>query len=387
MQHTKKPAKPSLHIFTATVAVLLLVCGHEARAQAPHYTITDLGSINGSISEEAYGVNNLGDLAGTYGNVQGFIYSHTTGTMTDVGSLGFSSTVFAYGINDSALVVGAAKFSTGRNHATVYSQGTLTDLGTFTGGTNSRALGINNAGIIVGDSTGSAFTTTGFADAFMTDSNRNLIDIGNLGGLNGSTAYSINSSNHVVGQSYTTNNLARQAFYYSSTGGMIDIGPATGTSAAQSINNSDVVAGWAAFATGTHAYVWSQAGGILDLGTLGGSTSMAWGINNFGVVVGQSRTTANALDGFVYLNGMMYDLNDVVDSGSGYTSICLGDSGTSFGNPINDAGQIAAHALIGGQEHALLLTPVAAPEPSSTALLLTATLFGSLRRRRVSRGK
>jgi probable HAF family extracellular repeat protein len=42
-----------------------------------------------------------------------------------------------------------------------------------------------------------------------------------------------------------------------------------------------------------HAFLWSAAGGIQDLGTLGGRSSFAVGINNAGQVVGYSNPTGS----------------------------------------------------------------------------------------------
>src|SRR5881275_76438 len=44
---------------------------------------------------------------------------------------------------------------------------------------------------------------------------------------------------------------------------------------------------------------------LLDLGTLGGSSSAAWGINEAGQVVGAAATATGAQHAFLYTNGMM----------------------------------------------------------------------------------
>ncbi len=79
--------------------------------------------------------------------------------------------------------------------------------------------------------------------------------------------------------------------------------------------------------------------------------------------------------GFLSTGGAMHDLNDLLVPGSGVTGILVGTGGGS----INDLGQIAAHGVIAGQTHALLLTPT--PEPGSLALLLGGSLLLGLRRR------
>ena len=62
-------------------------------------------------------------------------------------------------------------------------------------------------------------------------------------------------------------------------------------------------------------------------GTLGGSTSNAFGVNDAGTVVGTSATTAGVNDAFVYAGGTMIDLNKagVVANlaGSGFSSLTM----------------------------------------------------------------
>ena len=44
----------------------------------------------------------------------------------------------------------------------------------------------------------------------------------------------------------------------------------------------------------THAFSWTQADGMVDLGTLGGTSSIAFAVNEGGQVVGDSRTAGDA---------------------------------------------------------------------------------------------
>ena len=99
---------------------------------------------------------------------------------------------------------------------------------------------------------------------------------------------------------------------------------------------------------------------MTDLGTLGGSTAMAWGINDHGEVVGYSNTAGGQEHAFLYSGGTMVDLNSLLVPGSGWT--------LKRAYAINNAGQIAGWGAdpFGGTQVAFLLTPT--PEPASTGL-------------------
>jgi probable HAF family extracellular repeat protein len=74
-----------------------------------------------------------------------------------------------------------------------------------------------------------------------------------------------------------------------------------------------------------------------DLGTLGGAFSYAFGINDFGQIVGWSQLAGgNSQHAFVYLKGQMRDLNDLLRAApQGWT--------ITGANGINDRSQIAAN--------------------------------------------
>jgi probable HAF family extracellular repeat protein len=166
----------------------------------------------------------------------------------------------------------------------------------------------------------------------------------------------------VVGSSYTTGNSLACAFLYSD-GIMQNLGTLGGSSSiSYSINDEEQVVGssWLAGNSAAHAFLYSD-GLMHDLGTLGGTSSEAAAINIVGQIVGMSGI-AGDMEGhaFLYADGVMTDLNSLLISGSGWT--------LAYATSINDAVQIVAFGCnASGDEHALLLTPI--PEPATLLLL------------------
>jgi probable HAF family extracellular repeat protein len=128
-------------------------------------------------------------------------------------------------------------------------------------------------------------------------------------------------------------------------GAVTDLGTLGGTqSAAYAINNLGEVVGWAHTASeATHVFLWS-AGKMSDLGAFG-LDPVGSAINIHGVIVGQSGNTA-----WVWSNGSFQNLNNLIPANSGFTL----DNATA----ISDNGQIVANGHNAqGQEHAFLLNP------------------------------
>ena len=104
-----------------------------------------------------------------------------------------------------------------------------------------------------------------------------------------------------------------------------------------------------------------------DLGTLGGPSSYAYGVNDAGQVVGSSNVIGpDGAHAFVYRDGAMRDLNDLAQAA---------DAGwvLNSARAINASGQIVGFGTYKGETAAFLLTPVTSAQQMS-ALVAPACL-------------
>jgi probable HAF family extracellular repeat protein len=122
-------------------------------------------------------------------------------------------------------------------------------------------------------------------------------------------------------------------------------------SIAYAINDRNQITGQAYTTNNLTAHAFRYANGrMADLGALGGSSSYGSAINSAGTVVGLSTIQNASYHAFISTNGRkMQDLNSLIPVGTGWV---LQD-----GAAINDAGQIAGYGTLNGQLHAFLLTP------------------------------
>jgi probable HAF family extracellular repeat protein len=309
------------------------------------YTITDLGSLGGGLSE-AMAVNSSGAVAGmsTLASGDQRAVSCINGSLNNLGTLGGTYST-ALGINDHNQVVGqSTRSGDAASHAFLYSSGSMHDLGTL-GGTNSQANAINLGGQIVGWSNTSGDLSS---HAFIY-SNGTMTDLGTLGGPN-SQADAINNNGQVTGASLDTA-LNTEAFLYSS-GSMTNLGTLGGTySEGFAINLSGQVVGQSSTSGDANERAFLYSGGTMtSLGTLGGANSKAFAMNDSGTIVGEADVNAYSSDAFIYSGGHMTDLNSLLPAGSGWTLWCA--------TGINNAGQIVGYGIdLQGFEHAFLLSP------------------------------
>jgi probable HAF family extracellular repeat protein len=119
---------------------------------------------------------------------------------------------------------------------------------------------------------------------------------------------------------------------------VVDIGTLGGSySLAYAINNAGQITGYSSTTGDTFEHAFLYSGGMMtDLGTVGGRNSYGYGINNAGQVTGYSWTTGNATDhAFLSTGGLMTDLGTLG-----------GSSSRGFG--INNIGQVTGKSFTTG---------------------------------------
>jgi len=215
-------------------------------------------------------------------------------------------------------------------------------------------MAINNSGQIAG-----MMTTDGQGNAFVTI-NGVVVDLGTLAGGDWSSAYAINSSGEVAGYGNTGSGAFR-GFVWSQATGFTELGTLGGASSyAMAINDLGQVAGDAQTASGyLNAFLWIN-GTMQDLGTLGGNNSYAYGVNDSGIVVGYSDVDGSGdPHAFIFENGVMLDLNSLIDPSSGWI--------LTEAYAINGSGEIVGEGLLDGVEHAFLLDPISGTQSAGVA--------------------
>ena len=341
------------YIFSVIIAFVVIAFALLDPAFAmPRYYITDIGTFEGTnitnVTTYAKAINDNGQIVGassklipgsTHYELRPFIWYG--GIMADLipdeTSPHGSS---AYDINNNGQVVGDLPSSdTIAGHAFIWDDvNGIKDLGFLGGSGNSVASGINNSGQVVGGTN----VDGGSTRAFIWDETNGMQDL--LGVT--SQAEAINDAGVVVGTSAAE--AIHVAFIWDEIQGVREIVSIAGPAYPVAINNSGQVVG--GYWPDERAFIWDETNGMQDIGTLAEGITLARSINDLGQVVGSSRID-NVWHAFLYQNGSMDDLNDLIPEGSGWV--------LEHAQDINNNGQIVGIGFFNGNDnHGFLLTPI-----------------------------
>ena len=298
-----------LGVSLALLSGLALAAARPAQAQYS-FTAFNVG-ITGASSTNIYGVNDSGQIVGSYATVSrgGLTTFHgyygTTATQATVnGPTGLVSTTNPFTeinkINNAGAYVGDYEAGVG---GLDQPQGFTGYAGTVvsTATANSLALGINNAGTTVGQ----IFDASGtFSQSYVQTSGGALTTFG-LTGFGTSLATGINDAGVIVGTAAVDSTTGPTVSYVRSAGAVpafsfLNIAGALNVYA-QGISNSGVIVG---------AYDTAQSGGALtgfmafngvetDIVFPTAASTQVNGINSLGQIVGTYTDSAGALHGFI----------------------------------------------------------------------------------------
>ena len=154
---------------------------------------------------------------------------------------------------------------------------------------------------------------------------------------------------------------------------MDDLGTLGGTNSwGRDINNGGMVVGESDVNDGVgehYTRAFQYVGGIMtDLGALGGGFSSAAAVNDSGVIVGWAEDDDRERHAFVYTDGEMYDLNDLICTVNENGQIIQPSITLTEARDINEDGLIVGWATSRGSTRGFLLIPMDAdecPEPAA----------------------
>jgi len=350
---------------TVRVALILVLAAAGPRAaHATEYEVLDLGPAGDR--HQPWSVNQDGQVCGytdfADGHDEGFVFDGTHFIL-----IGFPSGISRsdlLGINGNGEAAGKSGTVYENGQAILWTPGgppprRLRSLGTL-GGSRSAATSINDLRQVVGWSKLPGDTAS---RAFLWQ-NDQMSALPVLGGDQAQAAW-INNAGQIVGSSTTGTDGLQQFAVLWENGTVHRLPPEHPglNNIANHIHDNGDIAGSVGLPRGSsftrRAAVWRNRQLFLQLGTLADGTpaedfASSWAacINARGEIVGMSVNAQSALVPFIWRDGRMTQLDELMPAP--WIAVFVG-SGC-----INDAGQIAVSAVVPGEsgQHALLLTPI-----------------------------
>jgi probable HAF family extracellular repeat protein len=256
-------------------------------------------------------------------------------------------------------------------HAVLWKHGKITDLGTLEGGYESLAAAVNSRGEVVGVADNGVpddYSIVGLPTqtrAFRWQ-NGAMQDVGTLPGGSDAIALMVNEGGQIVGQSYTGDSvppptpacadfpLTLHGFLWDN-GKMVDLGTLGGSCTfTYALNNRGQVVGQSTLPEDqtSHPYIWERKK-MTDLGTLGGTYGFASWLNDSGAVVGLATPQGDqALIAFLWKHGAISNLGTLPGNGcSGADAInsqgqIVGGSGFNIADFFADCNDPVEHAVL-----------------------------------------
>lgn len=391
--HSRKLMCIAAMVLLAVAMIRAQTVQAEGNKKPPRYYVFNLGAPLGG-NAEPVGINNLGWISGgdnltgnTSVNAEFWI-----GTPLDLGTLGGPNSTVAWPNHTThGEIVGIAETAEKNPLGEAWScsafffgpdgyicngfawrDGVMTELPPFQGGYNSYAAGVNNRGQIVGWAENGVRDPTcnnqppvnqflQFEAAIWGPGLTEMTQLPPYPGDPDSAATAINDRGQVVGISGLCANAvggtsAIHALLWEN-GQTINLGNlgAQAWNTPVSLNNHGQVVGFANnIANNAQAFLWTQEiGKMRALPFIGDDdSSAAYDINEKGQIVGISDGGSEPYGAraFLYENGMMMDLNDLVQ---GESSLYL-----FLAQGINDQGEIVGTAIdAGGGQVGFLAVP------------------------------
>lgn len=307
------------------------------------YSISDLGILQGQMPVPT-AMNESGVVTGHFDSETPFRYEGGLLTQLELPSSIVGGQVQGISSSQPERITGWVRPSGSSDRAVLWTDGVYSELGSLVGTSYSQAWDVNDSGIVAGVATGGAFRldmATQQVEMLLPPQGGEIFSC------------SINQSGHVAGSMADSEAQSTGLFFYDQTMHVIPT-PGEVPEWGVYVNDADVIASCYYVQGIPYAFTYDFKSKALTLihdpAFAGGS--IAFGINNHGVVVGACMDAYDApFQAMMWTasDGMRL-LNDVVDMQSGWTF--------SNAEAINDAGQIAGWGIHNGQGRGYLLTPV-----------------------------